>query len=199
MRAVVSNVKENFSGSHSPDGSPWLPLAHARPNSKGADKPLRKNGILLGSVTSRQGEGHYEEVTSTRMEYGTNLDYAATQQYGATIFPRSSKYLAIPLTKEADRAGRARNFGQPLRFQPFSKNSGKSGGFLIEDKRGTKRKAAQAIRHYILVDHVTIPARPFLGWSDDLVDEVGEILSEGVARALLKAPVAGPTNMRLAA
>lgn len=210
--AVISATKENFAGGHSPTGSVWLPLAHPRPNSKGTDRPLRNNGILMASVTARGAPGNFEQITPTRMEFGTNLDYAAVHQYGATIFPRSSKYLAIPLTTEAARAGRAKDWaGAKLRFQPFGKNSGKEGGFLVEDRQqgkpsGKGKKNAkiaslrEAIQHYVLVKSVTIPARPFLGWNDELGTECGEILADAAAEAILKRPVSGGgSNTRMVA
>ncbi len=87
MKAVVSNVLENFQGSHAPDGTPWLPLKHPRINSRGGDKPLRDKGLLMASVTSRASGNNVATITPNSMEYGTNLDYAPVHQYGATIFP----------------------------------------------------------------------------------------------------------------
>lgn len=80
-----SSVLENFSGSHGPDGVPWLPLKHKRANSKGDDKPLRDKGILMASVTASGSAGHVEAITSRSLKLGTNVVYAAIQHFGGRI------------------------------------------------------------------------------------------------------------------
>lgn len=171
--AVVASTQENFAGSHAPDGTPWQPLAHPRPNSKGADKPLRDTGILAASVSAR-GQGHYEKVSDTALEFGTNLDYAAIHQTGGVIRPQG-KALAIPLTREAQRTGWPRDW-QPGVLHP-------QGRFLAETKTGARGKP-KVIRHYLFAKSVTIPARPFLGWNDQLVDDCGRILVDFVAQKI---------------
>ncbi len=91
MLLLVSETKRNFAEGHAPDGTPWLPLARPRANSKGGDLPLRNMGFLMASVTGA-GNGHVESLTPTELTYGTNLEYAATHQYGATILmPEQSR------------------------------------------------------------------------------------------------------------
>lgn len=188
-KAIESSVLENFRGSHAPNGTPWLPLKRPRPNSKGSDKPLRNKGILMGSVTSRSAPGHYEKVTPGTLEYGSNLNYAATHQYGATIFPQASKYLAIPLTKEAANTSGPRAWaGAELKFRPFGRDRG---GFMYEKKPAKRGKASAAINHYLLVSSVTIPARPFLGFGEDLINEIGEIFADSVAKAIMRMRIGG--------
>lgn len=80
---LIASTKENFAGGHDPEGTPWLPLKRPRRNSKGADKPLRNTGLLMGSVTG--GTGFVEELTRNRLTVGTNLDYAAIHQFGGSI------------------------------------------------------------------------------------------------------------------
>lgn len=208
--AIASSTKENFRGSHSPEGMPWLPLARPRINSKGSDKPLRDNGPLMASVTVRNAAGNVETITPTRLEFGTNLEYAGTHQYGATIFPTKSKYLAIPITKQAKQAGSPRNFaGLTYAWAKGPKLRGK----LVEEvdtagkrstKRGkkgdrqqvelTKQKGKKgltaAITHYLLLSSVTVPARPFLGWNEELTDEVGSIIADQAAKQLMDKRIA---------
>lgn len=75
---LVSATKENFAGSHDPDGVPWEPL-HWR---KG--QPLRDTGILMASVTAG-GIGSIDQLWSTGLSFGTSLDYAGIHQFGGTI------------------------------------------------------------------------------------------------------------------
>ena len=79
---LSSYTKQNFDGSHEPDGTPWLKLQHPRP--RGGDKPLRDTGLLMASVVGN-GPDHYERIEKARMEWGTNLDYAGVHQEGALI------------------------------------------------------------------------------------------------------------------
>lgn len=162
---VIADVKENFAGGHGPDGSAWPPLKHARANSKGADKPLRDEGMLMASVTSANGAGHVEELTDSYLVLGTNLDYARVHQEGGTIRPKGHPFLAIPLTREADRAGSPRDFGAEL--VPVIKN-GK--GILLERREG--RRGVEEIAQYALVQSVVIPARPFLGFSQKVIEKI---------------------------
>ena len=172
---IVASAKENFAGAHSPDGVAWKPLAHARPNSKGGDKPLRDKGLLMASVTSIAGSrGNISELTDTYLVHGTNLEYAAIHQYGGTITPRNAKMLAIPLTRDADRAGYAKDFPRPL----FIITSKAGNVFLAETKAKSKKQPSGLTLHYILKDRVTIPARPFLGFGAKLVAGIIEIFRD---------------------
>lgn len=169
LQLVKADVKENFQGSHTPDGTPWKPLLFPRPRSKGADKPLLDRGLLQASI-SASGKGHVEEVTPTGFTVGTNLEYASLHQYGGVIRPRKGQFLAIPKSKEAARAGSARNFKEPL-----TAIIGKRGGVLVQrTKKGNKV-------HYALVRQVTVPARPFAGFSEKVLQQIDEVLAKKMA------------------
>src|SRR5579864_5954306 len=105
LLAIISSTRENFSGSHAPDGAPWKPLKHPRPNSKGADKPLRDKGLLMASIAARGKDGNVFSKTGDSIEWGSNLEYAGLHQFGGTVKPKNAKYLSLPLTAEAARAG----------------------------------------------------------------------------------------------
>lgn len=178
---IVADVKSNFADSHDPDGTPWLPLAHSRPNSKGEDKPLKDKNILGSSVTSNR-PGHVETMTRDTLIIGTNLDYAGTHQDGGIILPRSAKALAIPLTKEAARVDSPREFSQPL----FVLKSGDH-AFLAQRKmkgRG-KKKNESLILHYILLKSVKIPQRQFLGVGAKLMTRLEDAVCDHAAMGLL--------------
>jgi phage gpG-like protein len=98
---------------------------------KASRKPLVASGGLSQSIRYQVTDG------GASVEVGTNIPYAATHQFGATIRPKSKKALAIP--------------------QPD----------------GSVR----------LVKKVTIPARPFLGFSEGDKATVLGILSELLADA----------------
>src|SRR3990167_2095822 len=132
----VSDVKKNFNESHSPEGVPWVPLAHGRPGGKGRDKPLRDTGILMASIT---GKGDENGVT-----IGTRHEARNIHQFGGVITPKKSKFLAIPLTVEAKRARSPRNWGDTKwRFIPP-----RTGGWVMLAARplSARQQAGIAIR-----------------------------------------------------
>lgn len=90
---LAAATKENFEGSHTPDGDPWAPLKRPRsrkrdkvkrnPGSTG-DKPLRDTNLLMGSVSAGDAskEGSVRELTSHRLLFGSNLFYGLFHQEG---------------------------------------------------------------------------------------------------------------------
>lgn len=74
-------TKENFDNEAAPDGTPWEPLKHPRRRSTGQDKILQDTGLLKASL-SAQGQYHIQRHDGRAFEWGTNLDYAATHQFG---------------------------------------------------------------------------------------------------------------------
>lgn len=172
--AIKADTKEHFANSSGPDGQPWKPLLFKRPNSKGNDKPLRNRGLLMASVTAR-GQGHIENVGPTEAEVGTNLEYAQLQQEGGIVRPTKAKALAIPLTKEAARAGSPRNMPGlfPIR--------GGGGLFSAAEKGRGKNKRTELTKHFLFAKQATIPARPFLGFSEKLKETCGQIIQDFVA------------------
>jgi phage gpG-like protein len=175
LLATKHDVRDNFDGSHGPDGQPWAPLAHGRLALKKTgkpDKPLMNKGFLRASI-SAFGQGHIESQSSTGFEVGTNLKQAASMQYGDTIRPKGHPWLAIPATIEAARFASPRNFPRKLVYIP---RKGRT-PLLIEEKagRGKNQTGARAIVQYWLVASVTIPARPYAGFSARLLEQIQTI------------------------
>lgn len=166
---IIGETKKCFTEQRTPGGDVWKPLAHPRYNSKGKDRPLRDTGILMAAATGR-GPGHYEQQGEDYLIYGVNLDYASTHQEGATIVPVKGKFLAIPATVEAHRAGSPRNMPN------LEVVIGKNGGVLIERFEGFSEEAD--IVHFYLTKKVVIPAREFLGVSEKMVGLFLEALGE---------------------
>ena len=81
---------------------------------------------------------------------------AHAHEYGATIRPKKGKYLAIPLTKEAQAAG------SPRAFSDLYFVNAKDGKVLMvrdKKKRGGKTESEAM---YLLVKSVTLPERSFI-------------------------------------
>ena len=81
-RALVNDAKMNFVREHEPDGTPWEPLKIRE------GRILSDTGRLKNSLSYATGD---DEV-----QYGTNVFYAATHQFGAVIKPVRKKALKFP-------------------------------------------------------------------------------------------------------
>jgi hypothetical protein len=120
-----------------------------------------RTGHLRRSIagTVRDTSEGPEAVISAggRVNGGASVRYAGTHEYGATITPKRSRYLRIPLPPARTAAGVDR-FGGPLRQSGaglFTVIKAKSGRLFL------KHRPSGAL-WYMLVERVTIRARPFL-------------------------------------
>ena len=166
--AAVGMVKTHFVEGRAPDGTPWAPLAHPRPD--GSSVPLRDTGGLMASITFK--------ADADGLAVGTNHVAAKLHQAGGTVTPKKAKYLAIPLTKRAKRAGSPRSFGElAVRMR---KGANKC---VMVSVRGRGKGEAQ----YALVQSVTVPARPFVGFSAAEMDRLGQLAAAWVAKKLVVA------------
>ncbi len=144
-----SSIKENFAGSHAPDGTPWLPLKQARQGKrhKGSSPlPLRDTGLLMASTGG--GPHHVEHVTDREMSVGSNLEYAAIQNYGGTV-----------------------HVSERTRSKPWV---------------FTNQHGQTIFTRHIKAHSVTIPARQFIGWSPQLIEDVSDVLGEALEKAALE-------------
>jgi phage gpG-like protein len=166
---AVSGAKEHFRESRTPEGQAWKPLAH--PRVSGGDKPLRDKGLLMASLSASVTEGQLRLMAS---HPGANV-----HQFGATIRPKRAKKLAIPLSREAKRAGRPKNFPRKLRWRPTNGSSS-----LLYEVTGKRVK--KVTMHFVLVDQVTIPARKFVGFSDETIARIVILLTTEFDKALTR-------------
>lgn len=168
-RKLQEQTAARFRTQTSPAGIPWkrtgeLALS-TRPGGGGGGRTLSDSDQLLGSIINPD-----PRVDADSVRIGSNLPYANIHQYGGTISPRAAKNLAIPLTREARRSGRARRWWkQNEQRHPFIL-PGKRDSAVIATRQG-KRVTA----HWLLKKSVTIPARPYLGVSDQNMKELGDI------------------------
>ena len=140
----VREIRDRFQTGIGSKGERWSPLKFPRP--EGGGKPLLSSGVLEASFTNR--------VTEDTITIGTAQKQAPLMNMGGTVTPKKGRFLAIPLTKEAKRAGSPRRFRRVLHAR-FAKN-GRTG--VLVDRKG--------VEQYLLVQKVTVPARPFMGFSD---------------------------------
>jgi phage gpG-like protein len=167
--ASVSGVKRHFVRQEGPDGRPWPKLKYPRPG--GGNKVLRDKGLLAASVQGR--------VTSHGVELFTSHVGANTHQFGGVITAKRGKFLAIPLTKEAKRIGSPRQNGFPRPLFVLEASGG--GLYLVE-----ATSAGQLVFHYALKKSVTIPARPFVGFSEETLQTIERIIATRAERILVR-------------
>jgi len=158
---LLADIRRRFAAGVAPDGTRWTPIRR-RPN--GGTRPLLDTGLLRGSVRA--------EPTATGATAFSTLPYAALHQFGGTVRATRAKYLAIPLTRAAKRAGSPRRFPERLRFRPFRRRG--AGGVMLAGKT----------EHYLLLPEVTVPARPFLGASAAALADIDQIAAAWVAGQL---------------
>lgn len=154
---AVAGVKDHFANGTTPEGIPWAPLTMR------AGKPLRDTGRLM--------QANVANVTADGVQLANNNVQAGLMQRGGKVVAKNGKYLAIPLTTEAKRSGGPRRMSG-LRF---IKKKGADKGVMV-DQAGTAQ--------FALVPSVTIPARPFLGFSARTLDRIEKTILDDVVKAL---------------
>ena len=154
--AAVAGMRRAMRQGVSPDGTPYKPLAHARPG--GGAKPLMDTGLLAASLSAGvTGAGDILLRSSS--------PYAKLMQSGGTVRPKNAHALAIPVTAEARRYKSPRDFPRTL-FVLRKANSSRPG--VLAERVGGPKGGAVAV-HYVLMTSVTVPARPFLGLTPEAV------------------------------
>jgi phage gpG-like protein len=177
--AMAADVRRRFQTGTDPAGRPWTPLRYPRP--RGGSKPLLDTGVLRNSIT------HRPEADGASV--GTAIPYAPLMHFGGKVVPKRAKYLTIPLTKEAARAGSPRAM-RNLEFVPKKARGGKVRGWLVEQKktgRG-KKKTSTTVFHWVCVTDVEVPARPFMGLSAQGLGAIDAIIAEMAMKNWLQFP-----------
>lgn len=121
--------------------------AGSLPILNGARDNIKDKGLIRTRTLSRSLHTEVSMESSSRAvaETGTNIEHAAIHEFGGTIKPKSSKYLAIPVGTYKDSP----------RNHPGLKLRKTGGGNLV---LVTKAGVVQ----YVLKSSVEIPARPYL-------------------------------------
>ncbi|MFO0937836.1 MAG: phage virion morphogenesis protein [Gemmataceae bacterium] len=174
---LAGDMKGHFERGSGPNGERWAPI---QPRPQGGSKPLLNTGRLRASI---KGRAERDGASA-----GTNAIQANLMNAGGTIRPIKAKFLAIPLTREAVRAGSPRDFPREL-FVIRTKNghlllvehpprtrTGKIKKRRLNDSE--KMLASQYstgssfVAQYVLKKSVVIPARPFNGFTDGAIEDV---------------------------
>lgn len=157
---MQQQISETFqSGADPVSGATWPSLSSISQQTRRGGRPLRKTNQLLRSLVSSM-----PDVTNDGVRVTTNLSYAATHQYGATIRPNNAKYLAIPLTRKAEKMGSPRRLSNAV-FKPT-----KGGGFMVFEGRGREPQ------FLLTKGPIEIPQRRFLGFNEQYIRQLLDIV-----------------------
>ncbi|MEL3903505.1 MAG: phage virion morphogenesis protein [Treponemataceae bacterium] len=162
----LSAIQKNIESNIKPENAPLTKAV------KRGDNTLKDSGRLRASLTARHSE--------TEAVIGTNVPYARVHnpEDGKTetvIKPKRGKFLCLPATPYTRRLFRiygwsAKEVIDGLRakgiavYRPYRKGTSIRGNVIMMKEKGKEAKAI-----FILKQRVTIPARPFMFLSDDVI------------------------------
>lgn len=154
---AVRATQRSIRAQTSPDGTPYPAVARFGQSAQRMIDTAR----LVNSIT--------HEVRGQSVYIGTNVDYAAAQNFGGTWGAKTAKMMAIPLSRKVSRAYVA---GKSIREQypeAFVFKSSTQGVFLVRKNPGATRGSKNQLEFlFKLVASVTIQGTHFL---DGLSDE----------------------------
>ncbi|AWR86247.1 hypothetical protein Mtai_v1c10030 [Meiothermus taiwanensis WR-220] len=110
-QAALNQIDESFAGQKDPWDRPWKPSARAEAT---GGQTLRKSARLQRSMTSQSAL----KTDPQGFEIGTNVRYAATHQYGATITPKRKQTLRFRVGKDWVQARRVEIPARPFIPEP---------------------------------------------------------------------------------
>lgn len=125
-----------------------------------------QRGINIVASAAPQAAGGVKGIWGVK-----DVAYARIHELGGTIVPKRAKFLTIPISDEAKRAGRARAMSnlayvQSIKGQPM----------LVDQHSGEV--------HWLLVKSVTIKAQPYLRPAGDMhYPSLGEAIREAYDKA----------------
>ena len=153
---LVTATQQRFEREQGPDGMPWQRLSPRTAN-KRIGKTRRGYEHIL-RIKNRLYSSLKYQADAASLAVGTNVDYAAIQQLGGTI-------------------------KKPARQQTIYQRYNPKTGDL--DQRFVKRSRSNFARDVDVAAHsITIPARPYLGISDEDRAEILEIVADSARRSL---------------
>ena len=127
-------------------------------------KAPKKTRTLARSIHQETSKASRKSV---ELDIGTNLEYAAMQEFGGTVVPKKAQFLAIPANSGAEAVGSPLNYPGKL----HAIITGTSG--VMVDEGGTVQ--------YVLTRSAVIPAHPYLRpafdeQGDNALNKVGKYL-----------------------
>lgn len=102
---IYRGVAFNYDHTADADGNTWAPHAPATIAMHGPHPLLVVTGRMKASTTMSGQEGNFEEVTDNSIRVGTDIPYAAAQQFGTDKIPARPFFeLSDPFIDEIENA-----------------------------------------------------------------------------------------------
>jgi phage gpG-like protein len=170
---AVNGARLHILQGRGPDGVPWPRLNFRRPGEQKPGSPLNRTGGLARSITGT--------ASGSTLTIQTDYPGARLNNYGGTIVPVNAHFLCIPKTPKAEAAKSPRNYEGKLVPRV---NREKTRGVLlaegIEASQPRSERDGWHVAFVMTVGPVEVPAREFMGFSDETVDEIGHAVADHV-------------------
>ena len=149
------------------------------------DEAYRTGNLERSLQVNDSGQGSTETIFAVdkrNMVVGSGVPYAAMQDVGGRVLPRTVKYLAVPCTRAVKSRAPGglwpRDFGpDDLEFRPNTKGTGRAVGWLFDANDGALGLGMGPL--FSLLPWVDIPAKGLSDAAEVRVrDEIGEIYAE---------------------
>lgn len=134
---------------------------------------VKNQGLIRTRTLSRSlhEETAEQSASQAAVDIGTNIEYGAVHEFGGTIRPKTSKYLAIPVGSLT---------GSPRKHSGLKVRKTANGNLILVSASGQVQ--------YVLKSSVTIPARPYLRpaideHGDDAISAMGGAFAKIVTKA----------------
>jgi phage gpG-like protein len=166
LKDFLTSVAQALASRH---GGSW-------PGGTGAMTLSRRSGALIDSIAASVTVSG-DTMDSLMGSIGSNVPYAAIQEFGGTIHAKNAKFLCIPLPAALDGSGLP-IMSSPRDWPNTFVATSKAGNLIIFQKRGTS-----IMPLYVLKSSVVIPPR--LGLKSTLDAGVGYFVARA-ADAIVK-------------
>ena len=139
-----------------------------------------RTGLLRNSITVQPLEESADRIAGP---VTANAPYAAIQEYGGTITPRTAQFLTIPIGEALTGVGVARFTAREIIGSPGL--GGFKGTFFAKGVLFGSRGAGDIVPLFALKRSVTLPARPYMSRGlSEVSDQVHTRLSQALQEAI---------------
>jgi len=192
---------QSYALDHFPSSPGLKPITLAS-RARGGSKPLFDQGQLFRALTGGGSQkistepGTLNEANQRWGRLGVNLIQARLLNEGGVVTPKASKFLAVPMSRKAGKAGGPRDFPGDLVPWPMKK---REGWLLVEGQKVTitrgPRKGQQRVRarvvdqgrpvaHYMLTKKIVIPGWHYMPTVAQLVPDLVDATDRWTAMKL---------------
>jgi phage gpG-like protein len=135
--------------------------------------PLRDSGTLSKAFSWSLGSDRRSVLIVNP------LKYAAMQNFGGTVTPKTGKYLAVPLPTLSITERRAK---KPRDFSDTFFAKSRKGNLILFQKTGKQKDAIRPL--FVMKTSVTIKPRPFMKWFPEMRTQATAVAKAALLKAM---------------